>query len=173
MIDSNETLFFYVIEVKVSDRDGQTKRIIIERLFKDFLYLESTILDYFLKIYDHQKQSTIPTFKKIKIDDYSNEASYVQAKIKILDEYLQSFIQSPRFIIIDVVDFLEIDDTFRHHFLNYSQYLETIEKYKKKKKFTINLELTRINNDSHNNDYSAKSGSYVSPIGAKTSKAFI
>jgi len=127
---------FYEVKTKVEDEIYETLHN-----YKDFLNLE----EYIKKRCDPSKVSWIdrssPEFEKVEVSNYANEKAFINARIEILERYLNTLGADPRYMNDEVIKFMGIEDPHKSAFLKYIAYLATSAKKKNQTGITPGFEL--------------------------------
>jgi len=128
--EGGEIKIYY--EVKTSVDDNTYTKL---HKYGDFTDLE----EYVKKRCDPAKVAWIdrdpPEFDKIEVRDYANEKAFINARVEVLEKYLNTLGQDPRYMNDKVIEFLGIPEPQKTAFLKYTAYLATNKKYKKRKPF--------------------------------------
>lgn len=118
-----KTKVFYEVTTNVDNKTFET-----EHNYKEFVNLE----EYIKKRCDPAKIAWIdrspPEFEKVEVSNYKDEKTFVNARIEILERWLNVLGADPRYMNDRVIEFLGIEEPWKSGFLKYLAYLASTNK---------------------------------------------
>jgi len=111
---------FYKVQTQIED-ETYTKL----HKYANFLDLEDYLRRHCSPAKAAWFEADPPKLKKVDFDGYDDEDAFINARVKVLEEYINQLVSDPRYINLRVIDFLGIQNDHKEAFEVYNAFLKS------------------------------------------------